>query len=128
LFERKVNFGASHNQLLRLAAHIEGDESAAQDFEASVTWADTEIRSLSQVVDAWGKAAQMLGVPKWATWRKIPGVTDDEARMWWENLLEQSPEAEFLRFYGNQQSQNGNPNPDTPSVSDAPVDVGPDTQ
>ncbi len=128
LFERKVNFGASHNQLLRLAAHIEGDESAAQDFEASVTWADTEIRSLSQVVDAWGKAAQMLGVPKWATWRKIPGVTDDEARMWWENLLEQSPEAEFLRFYGNQRSQNGNPNPDTPSVSDAPVDVGPDTQ
>jgi hypothetical protein len=48
--------------------------------------------------------------------------------MWWDNVLEQSPEAEFLRFYGNQQSQNGNQNPDTPSVSDSPVDVGPDTQ
>lgn len=121
IFERKINFGASHNQLLRLSAHVEGDKQAASDYEACVTWADTEIRSLSQVVDAWGKAAQMLGVPRWATWRKIPGVTDDEARMWYENLLEDSPEAQFLRYYGQQQSQNGNPNPNTPSVSDAPV-------
>lgn len=121
IYERKINFGSAHNQLMRLAAHIEGDKEAAADFEATVTWADTEVRSLSQVVDAWGKAAQMLGVPRWATWRKIPGVTDDEARMWWENLLEDSPEAQFLRYYGQQQSQNGNPDPDTPSVSDAPV-------
>ena len=121
IYERKINFGSAHNQLMRLAAHIEGDKEAAADFEATVTWADTEVRSLSQVVDAWGKAAQMLGVPRWATWRKIPGVTDDEARMWWENLLEDSPEAQFLRYYGQQQSQNGNPDPETPSVSDAPV-------
>jgi hypothetical protein len=121
IYERKINFGAAHNQLMRLAAHLEGDKEASADFEATVTWADTEVRSLSQVVDAWGKAAQMLGVPRWATWRKIPGVTDDEARMWWENLLEDSPEAQFLRYYGQQQSQNGNPDPDTPSVSDSPV-------
>jgi len=56
IFERKTNFGASHNQLMRLAAHIEGDREAAADFDATVTWADTEVRSLSQVVDAWSKA------------------------------------------------------------------------
>lgn len=121
IFERKTNFGAAHNQLLRLSAHIEGDKAAAADFEACVTWADTEVRSLSQVVDAWGKAAQMLGVPRWATWRKIPGVTDDEARMWWENLLEDSPEAQFLRYYGQQQSQNGANGPNDSPVSSAPV-------
>ena len=121
IFERKVNFGAAHNQLLRLSAHIEGDREAAADFEACVTWADTEIRSLSQVVDAWGKAAQMLGVPRWATWRKIPGVTDDEARMWYENLLEDSPEAQFLRYYGQQQSQNGANSPTDTPVSASPV-------
>jgi len=121
IYERKINFGASHNQLLRLAAHLEGDAAAARDFEATVTWADTEVRSLSQVVDAWGKATQMLGVPKWATWRKIPGVGEDEARMWWENLLEDSPEAQFLRYYGQSQSQNGANQPTDNPVSTNPV-------
>ena len=121
IYERKINFGSGHNQLLRLAAHLEGDSSAAQDFEATVTWADTEVRSLSQVVDAWGKATQMLGVPKWATWRKIPGVGEDEARMWWENLLEDSPEAQFLRFYGTNQAQNGANDPNANPTSAAPV-------
>lgn len=122
IYERKINFGSAHNQLMRLAAHIEGDKEAAADFEATVTWADTEVRSLSQVVDAWGKAAAMLGVPKWATWRKIPGVTDDEARMWWDNLLEDSPEAQFLRYYGQQQSQNGANGENDNPVSAEPVD------
>lgn len=121
IFERKTNFGASHNQLMRLAAHLEGDREAAGDFEATVTWADTEVRSLSQVVDAWGKASQMLGVPKWATWMKLPGVTEDEARMWWSNLLEDSPEAQFLRYYGQQGSQNGANDPNANPVSANPV-------
>ncbi len=121
IFERKQNFGSAHNQLLRLSAHIEGDKEASGDFEACVTWADTEVRSLSQVVDAWGKASSMLGVPKWATWRKIPGVTDDEARMWWDNLLEQSPESQFLRYYGQSQTQNGANGPDDNPVSASPV-------
>lgn len=126
IFERKTNFGQAHNQLLRLAAHIEGDSSAAADFEATVTWADTEVRSLSQVVDAWGKATQMLGIPKWATWTKLPGVTEDEARMWWENLLEDSQEANFLRYYGQSQAQNGAKGPfDNPTSSNPVVDDDP---
>lgn len=126
IFERKINFGAAHNQLLRLSAHVEGDKAASADFEAAVTWADTEVRSLSQVVDAWGKASQMLAVPKWATWRKIPGVTDDEARMWYENLLEDSPEAQFLRYYGTSQAQNGANSPfDNPVSASAVADSTP---
>lgn len=120
LFERQVSFGSSHAQLLRLAAHIEGDESAAADFEAEITWRDPEASSLSQIVDAWGKAAQMLGVPKWATWEKLPNVSPDEARLWWNQLMENSPEAEFLRYYGGKDPMDGaNNDPNAPSK---PVD------
>lgn len=113
LGERETSFGSSHGQLLRLAAHIEGDLASAMDFAAEVTWADMEIRSLGQAADAWGKAAQMLGVPKWATWRKLPGVTDDEARVWYEHLMDNDPQAQFLRYYGQAgavAAQNNNPN------------------
>jgi hypothetical protein len=72
----------SHNQLLRLGAHIEGDEEAAQDFRSRVTWQDTEIRSLSQAVDAYGKAATMLEVPARALWGRIPGVEQADVEEW----------------------------------------------
>jgi hypothetical protein len=35
---------------------------------ARVSWQDMSVRSLSQAVDAYGKAAQMLGVPEQALW------------------------------------------------------------
>lgn len=122
LFERQVSFGSSHAQLLRLAAHIEGDKEAAADFEAEVVWQDVEARSLSQVVDALGKATQMLGMPKQAAWERIPGVTPDEARRWWNELLENSPEAEFLRYYGSKMTadaENNDPNAPSKPVDDA---------
>lgn len=117
IYERQISFGSSHNQLLRLAAHVEGDTASAMDFEAEVTWQDMEVHSLAQAVDAWGKAATMLGVPRWATWTKIPGVTADEARMWWAELLEKSPEAEFLRYY-NMQDPTADENNDPNAVDD----------
>lgn len=80
--ERQRSFGKSHDQLLRLAAHIEGDEAAAGDFESHVTWQDMEIRSFSQAADALGKIAQMLGVPVQALWSRIPGVTKLDVDEW----------------------------------------------
>lgn len=124
LGERETSFGSSHAQLLRLSAHIDGDDASAVDFEAEVTWADMEIRSLSQAADAWGKAAQMLGVPKWATWRKLPGVTDDEARVWYQHLLDTDPQSQFLRYYGQAGAvaqQNNNPN----AVDEGPPSAAP---
>uniref|UniRef100_UPI003D5BC71C Protal Protein (gp5) n=2 Tax=Mycolicibacterium smegmatis (strain ATCC 700084 / mc(2)155) TaxID=246196 RepID=UPI003D5BC71C len=75
LYERQVTFGAAHNQVLRLAAHVEGDTEGARDFTASVSWQDTSVRSLAQAVDAYGKAATMLGMPKEFLWGLIPGIT-----------------------------------------------------
>lgn len=80
--ERKVSVGVSHNQLLRLAARIEGDAAAAADFTARVTWQDTSIRSLASAADALGKMATMLEIPVEALWARIPGVTKSDVDEW----------------------------------------------
>lgn len=74
--------GKSHAQLLRLGAHIEGDEAAASDFRSRITWADTGIRSLAQAADALGKLSQMLGVPAQSLWSMIPGVEQADVDEW----------------------------------------------
>lgn len=80
--ERKVSFGDSHCQSLRLAAHIEGREDDAADFTLSMQWADLESRSMAQAADALGKMATMLGVPVEKLWDRIPGVTPEVAEEW----------------------------------------------
>lgn len=81
--ERKHSFGEAHEQTIRLACHIAGDEEGASDFRAQIRWGDTTIRSLAQAVDALGKMAQMLGFPPELLWAKVPGFTQqdvDEAK------------------------------------------------
>jgi hypothetical protein len=82
--ERQKSIGASHVQALRLAAALEGHDEYATDFTGRVTWQDMEIRSLSQAVDALGKAAQMLFVPPSALWGRIPGVEKSDVQEWKE--------------------------------------------
>jgi hypothetical protein len=52
------------------------------DTTAVVRWRDTSTRSLAAVVDASGKAVQLLDVPARATWEHRPGVTDQDVRRW----------------------------------------------
>lgn len=72
VFERQVAFGKSHTQTLRLAAQLEGNQAAAEDYEAKMDWRDTRVRPWGQTVDALGKAAQMLGVPVEELWEELP--------------------------------------------------------
>jgi len=76
--ERKHSFGESHEQTLRLAAHLMGDDAGAADFDAQVVWKDVESRSLAQVADAFGKLASQLGVPAEILWERIPGWTQQD--------------------------------------------------
>jgi SPP1 Gp6-like portal protein len=76
--ERKHTFGESHEQMLRMAAHLMGDTSGAGDFSAQVIWRDMESRSLAQAADALGKIGQMLGIPAEILWEKIPGFTQQD--------------------------------------------------
>ncbi|ATN93977.1 portal protein [Mycobacterium phage Kumao] len=129
LTEKQVMMGASHNQALRLTALIEGRLDDANDFSASVTWQDVEVRSLAQVADAWGKIVDQLGVPKWAAWDKIPGVTQSEVQEWKNHALDNDPLSVYLRDMGIKPAgQNGGPGgPNTtrnqPRVSEEEANV-----
>lgn len=79
--ERKKSAGKSYDQWLRLGAHIVGDEVAAQDVMAHVTWADTSVRSLATAADALVKF-QSMGVPSKALWQMIPGASKSDVDEW----------------------------------------------
>lgn len=91
--ERKVGFGDSNEQLLRLAAHIEGRAEDAADFSLRTDWADLQSRSMSQAADALGKMATMLKIPVELLWDRIPTVTPEIAKSWRE-YKEAHPSAE----------------------------------
>ncbi|MFG2183082.1 phage portal protein [Streptomyces abikoensis] len=80
--ERQTMYGESWEQVLRLAAEADGQESAAGDMSARIIWHDAEARSLSATVDALGKLAQTLGVPAEALWERVPGVTAFDVEAW----------------------------------------------
>jgi hypothetical protein len=82
--ERQKSLGASHAQALRLASAIDKDDEYASDPTGRVTWQDMEIRSMSQAVDALGKAATMLFIPPSALWSRIPGVEKSDVEEWVE--------------------------------------------
>lgn len=80
LFERRVSFGKSHSQALRLAYFLEtGDEAPAA---ARMTWRDMQPQTMSATIDALGKAVTMLGVPAQAVWHLIPGVDKSTVNEW----------------------------------------------
>lgn len=74
--------GKSHAQLLRLGAHIEGDEDAANDFTARPKWRDIDVVSINQAADAYGKVATMLGVPPQGLWPLLPGIEKVDVDEW----------------------------------------------
>lgn len=75
--EIQTSLGESYEQLLRLCAHVSGDEEEASDFGAEVKWRDATSRSLAQTVDALGKLATMLNIPPEALLEDIPGFTSE---------------------------------------------------
>lgn len=82
VYERQQTFGRSHAQALKLAAYLEGNYDYAADLQGRVSWQDMEVRSISQAVDALGKAATMLQVPPVALWGRIPGVEKSDVDEW----------------------------------------------
>jgi len=102
--ERQKSVGASHAQALRLAAAVTGHDDYAADPTGRVTWQDMEIRSMSQAVDALGKAATMLMVPPSELWPRIPGVEKSDVEEW-KRVAEQGDpvtrmQAELMRQAG----------------------------
>jgi len=95
VWERQTSASVSYARLLRVAASLSGMDALAADPMVRVTWQDMEIRSMSQAVDALGKAAQMLGIPKSGLWGRIPGVERSDVQEW-ERLAEEEKDADPL--------------------------------
>ena len=81
-------FGEAWERVFRLAAEMEGDTAAQDDFAGEVQWRDMESRSLAQAADALGKLADQLGIPKRGLWKRVPGVTQTEYEDW-EQMAEE---------------------------------------
>lgn len=117
--ERQTSAGAAHSQLLRLGAHLAGDEDHAQDITGRVTWQDTSIRSMAQAVDALGKAATMLNIPVTALWSRIPGVEKSDVEEWIELAREDDPINRLAQQLDRQSLQAPPPSDPNPSGSDS---------
>lgn len=76
--EIRTSIGESHEQLLRLAAHVAGDEESASDFTAETAWEDLSSRSFAQWVDGLGKLSTMLGIPGEALIEDVPGWSKEK--------------------------------------------------
>lgn len=114
VYERQQMFGRAHAQALKLAAYLEGHNDYAADVTGRVTWQDMEVRSMSQAVDALGKAATLLGVPVEALWARIPGVEKSDVDEWKALAKEQDP-VERMRSELANQGARSNPLPDAPA-------------
>lgn len=104
--QRKLAYGDSHAQTLRLSAHIEGRPRDAEDFSLQMQWADLESRSMSQAADALGKMSTMLGIPPEMLWDRIPTVTAQEATKWRE-YREANPAADVVLANALRSQSNG---------------------
>lgn len=96
VYERQVNAGAAYGRMLRLAASVSGLDELADDPAVRPTWQDMEIRSMSQAVDALGKAATMLKIPARGLWNRIPGVERSDVDQW-ETMANADADADPLK-------------------------------
>lgn len=97
VYERQVNAGASYGRMLRLASAVVPElEQYADDPLIRTTWQDMEIRSMSQAVDALGKAATMLKIPVRGLWNRIPGVESSDVQQW-QTLADKETDSDPLR-------------------------------
>lgn len=71
--------GEGLERVMRLANRARGEEF--QDLSSEVIWADTEIRSFAQIVDAIGKLVAS-GMARKDAWSMLPGATPPKVNQW----------------------------------------------
>lgn len=76
---KRDSFGESWEQVLRLAAEIDGDEETAADSGAEVVWRDTEARAFGAVVDGITKLVA-AGVQLRDVVHLVPGLSQQQIK------------------------------------------------
>ena len=94
--EITTSLGESHEQLLRLCAHIDGNESASDDYNSEVRWRDFEARSYAQTVDGLVKLVQGLGLDPVIALEDVPGMTEQRL-VRAQQAMRRSRSADMLR-------------------------------
>lgn len=74
---KRESFGESWEQVLRLAAEMDGDAETAADSGAEVVWRDTEARTFAAIVDGVVKLASE-GAPLEDLLDLVPGMTQQK--------------------------------------------------
>lgn len=110
---------------MRLAAAIDGDETAATDDQGEVLWRDMGASSLAQSADALGKFAEALEIPRRALWNRVPGATSGELAEWEKIRQEDDKELQLTQSMYGRGGLSGNTNtaPD-PAFNSNPIDDG----
>lgn len=90
-----VSFGESHGQFFRLAGQLAGIPGAWEDYAGHADWANSEIRSLSQVADAIGKLRTQVDAPTEGLWEMIPGMSPERLKRW-HDLRAEDPIGQVL--------------------------------
>lgn len=102
-----ISMGESHEELFRTGALALGDMEGATSYGGEVRWRDMTTKTVAVMMDALGKAAQMLDVPRKGLWPMIPGVTkgmlDD-----WDVLHEEQVQDDMERDPRMQQANAAN--------------------
>lgn len=91
----KTEWGQAIVDLLGLASIQMGYRDTLDGYDGEVNWRDMSDHTLAAVVDALGKAAQLLDVPKRSLWPRIPGVTQGEV-MAWEEAADEEEQREMF--------------------------------
>lgn len=123
VFTLQTTWGHSHRSLLRLMAIDLGEITADEDYEGEPQWRDMSDRAFGAIIDGLGKMSQMLGIPRKALWRWVPGVTGGEMEIWEEMYeKEQAELAEMAQQANTPQNaalRERRPRPGRGNVNDA---------
>ncbi len=118
--EFRKGFGEAWERVFRLAAEIDENELASEDYQGETLWRDMEQRSLAQAADALGKIREQLQVPRRGLWARIPGVTRTELDQW-EDMAEEEDAALALSQAVSRATGSATTNDTTSFRSSAPA-------
>lgn len=76
----RASFGESHERAARLAAELDGVDSAFRDEAGEVRWR-VDAGSIASFADGASKLKD-LGIPSRGLWQRVPGVTQNEINFW----------------------------------------------
>lgn len=122
-----ISLGESHEELFRTAALASGDMVGAESYGGEVRWRDTSTKTVAVTLDALGKAAQMLDVPRKGLWPMIPGVTNGMLDDWdqlheqqIQDMQEMNPVQQQQTAANAQRMSNANVAQQKPAVANGP--------